>query len=69
MQLLQTTTQLINYKETIERQREILSVSTVFTNDEKKHLNEIYCNLIELCNSRIEARKNQNLDALNRGSL
>lgn len=69
MTILTTTTELIQYKETIERQRQILLISTVFTREEKDAIDEIYCDLITLCNIRIETRKNQNLDALNRASL
>ncbi len=69
MTILATTPELITYKKQIERQLSILLVSPVFTASEKDQIRYIYSNFIDICNKRIEIRKQQNLDALNGASL
>jgi hypothetical protein len=69
MQLLQTTTQLIEYKERLERQQEVLALSTVFSTEERNDMLLIYCNAIAICNKRIESRKNETLQQLHNSCL
>ena len=64
MQLLQTTKQLIEYKERLERQQEVLALSTVFSTEERNDMLQIYCNAVAICNKRIEARKNETIQQL-----
>lgn len=59
MQLLQTIPQLIEYKERLERQQDVLALSTVFSIEERNDMLLIYCNAIAICNKRIEALNNE----------
>lgn len=56
MLILANTKQLIDYKKRLERQKDILEISSVFSISEKKELLQIYCNLIAICENRIEYR-------------
>lgn len=57
MNPLSTTAELIDYQNRIQRQREVLKLSSVFAPQEKVIVLQIYNDLIAVCTSRINHLK------------
>lgn len=53
------TSGIIEYKEQIIRQREVLHLSTVFDTNEAIQVHNIYCELEAICNKKLDQLKEQ----------
>ena len=64
MMPINTQQQLVEYKKTIERQKEVLEMSTAFSELEKFNLKECYEYQIAICDAKI-ANQLEVIDAIN----
>ena len=55
MVFLENITQLIEYRERLFRQCEVLRLSTIFLKEEKSEMLSIYANAVSICDNRIKA--------------
>ena len=55
--LLATEVELQEYVKRIERQTEVLTLSSIFTDEDRKQIQECFDELIKICNARIESIK------------
>ncbi len=58
--LLATEVELQEYVKRIERQTEVLTISPIFTDEDRKQIQECFDELIKICNARIESIKINN---------
>lgn len=57
MTFLTTDDELHEYIKRVERQMEILKLSTIFTAEEKKQIQSCFDDLLSICNARLESEK------------